>query len=154
MTSAATREWTLWVVAASCALHPIEEYTTGWQAWAADVLGIVMPTRVFVLMNAVLVVAAVALARAGWRRPILSLIIPAATLVNAVGFHILPTLVLGRMSPGVVTATLLYLPFSSWAYAGAWRDGVPGRALAMAFVLGTCQMLAVVGAARWLIAPR
>jgi len=46
-------------------------------------------------------------------------------------------------------ATLLYLPFSSWAYLGAWRDGVPRRALAVAFMAGTFLMLAVVLAARW-----
>jgi hypothetical protein len=26
-----------WVVAASCAFHPIEEYFTGWQRWASSV---------------------------------------------------------------------------------------------------------------------
>jgi len=39
-----TSEWTLWVVAASCALHVTEEYFTGWQEWAVETLGIVMPT--------------------------------------------------------------------------------------------------------------
>src|SRR5258708_888335 len=53
----------------------------------------------------------------------LSLTIPAATLVNAIFFHILPTVVQHRISPGVYPATLLSLPFSSWAFVGAWRDG-------------------------------
>jgi hypothetical protein len=143
-------EWTLWVVAASCALHVAEEYFTGWQHWALDTLGIVMPTARFLLMNAVLVVAAVVLASIGWKRPTLSLIIPAATLVNAIFFHIMPTIVQRRVSPGVYTATLLYLPFSSWALVGAWRDGVPRRAIAVASVLGALMMTAVVLAARWL----
>jgi hypothetical protein len=145
-----TSVWTLWVVAASCALHVAEEYSTGWQAWARETLGIVMPTTRFLVMNAVLVVAALTLARIGWRRPALSLVIPAATLVNAVFFHILPTIVQNRVSPGVYTATLLYLPFSSWAYLGAWRDGVPRRAMAVAFTTGTLMMIAVVLVARWL----
>jgi hypothetical protein len=29
-----TSEWTLWMVAVSCALHVTEEYLTGWQEWA------------------------------------------------------------------------------------------------------------------------
>lgn len=58
-----TREWTLWVVAASCALHVAEEYLTGWPAWARQALGIVMPTARFLVANAVLVVAALILAR-------------------------------------------------------------------------------------------
>ncbi|MGH9872972.1 MAG: HXXEE domain-containing protein [Pyrinomonadaceae bacterium] len=144
------REWTLWVVAASCALHVAEEYFTGWQGWAVETLGIVMPTARFLFMNAVLVLAAVVLASTGWKRPTLSLIIPAATLVNAIFFHILPTIVQRRVSPGVYTAALLYLPFSSWALVGAWRDGVPRRALFVALLLGTLMMTAVVLAAKWL----
>jgi hypothetical protein len=145
-----TSEWTLWVVAASCALHVAEEYYTGWQHWALDTLGIVMPTTRFLFMNALLVVAAVGLASVGWRRPTLSLIIPAATLVNAVFFHILPTIVQRRVSPGVYTAVLLYVPFSSWAFVGAWRDGVPGSAIAVAVVVGALMMTAVVLTARLL----
>ena len=100
-------------------------------------------------MNVLLVLAAVVLASVGWKRPTLSLIIPAATLVNAIFFHLLPTIVQGRVSPGVYTAVLLYLPFSSWAFVGAWRDGVPKRALGLAPLSGTLLMLAVVLAARW-----
>lgn len=145
-----TSEWTLWVVAVSCAFHATEEYLTGWQGWARQTLGIVMPTDRFVVANAALVFAALLLARVGWRRPALSLIIPSATLVNAIFFHILPTIVQSRASPGIYTAVLLYLPFSSWALAGAARDGVARRAIAAAIVAGTLMMAGVVLAARWL----
>jgi hypothetical protein len=144
-----TREWTLWVVAMSCALHPAEEYFTGWREWARGTLGIVMPASRFLVANAVLFVAALFLARIGWRRPVLSLTIPAATLVNAIFFHILPTIVQNRVSPGVYTAALLYVPFSSWAFVGARRDGVPKLAIGMALLCGTLLMVAVVLAARW-----
>ena len=143
------REWTLWVVAVSSTLHVAEEYLTGWQEWARQALGIAMPTSWFLAINTVLVVAAFVLAREGWRRPVLSLVIPAATLVNAVFFHILPTILQGRVSPGLYTATLLYLPFSTWALAGAARDGVPPRAIATALLAGTVMMVGVVLAARW-----
>ena len=149
-----THEWTLWVVAASCALHVLEEYFTGWQQWARDSLGIVMPTTRFLVMNLVLVFAALVLARIGWRRPTLSLVIPAATLVNAIIFHIIPTIVQSRVSPGFYTATLLYLPFSSLAFVGARRDGVSKRAMAVGFVCGTIVMLTVVMAAKLLSSLR
>ena len=145
-----TSEWTLWVVAVSCALHVLEEYLTGWQRWAAQTLGIVMPTTRFLIANAILVFFALLLARVGWRRPTLTLVIPAATLVNAIFFHILPTIVQGRASPGVYTATLLYLPFSSWALLGARRDGVPGRTVAGAMAGGTLMMLGFAAGAKWL----
>jgi Protein of unknown function with HXXEE motif len=145
-----TSEWTLWVVAVSCAFHVTEEYLTGWQEWARQTLGIAMPTTRFLVANAVLVVVALLLARVGWRRPALSLVIPSATLANAVFFHILPTIVQGQVSPGVYTAALLYLPFSSWALVGAARDGVARTAIATAVVAGTLMMASVVLAAKWL----
>lgn len=151
MTTARTSEWTLWVVAVSSALHALEEYFTGWQAWAAETLGIVMPTSLFVAANGVLVVCALFLARLGWQRPVLALVVPAATLVNAVVFHIVPTIAQGRVSPGVYTAALLYVPFSSWALVGARRDGVPGRAIAAGMLAGTLVMFGFVMAARWLV---
>ena len=141
---AGTSEWTLWVVAVACALHVTEEYLTGWQEWARQTLGIVMPTARFLVANAVLVVAALLLARVGWRQPALSLVIPSATLVNAVFFHILPTILQGRVAPGLYTAAFLYVPFSSWALIGAARDGVPGRAIAIGLVAGTLMMTSVV----------
>ncbi|MFI5110897.1 MAG: HXXEE domain-containing protein, partial [Terriglobales bacterium] len=109
-----------------------------------------MPTTRFLVANAVLVVVALLLARVGWRRPALSLIIPSATLVNAVFFHIVPTIVQGRVSPGIYTAALLYVPFSSWALVGAARDGVARTAIATAFVVGALMMASVVMGARWL----
>jgi len=146
--SETTNEWTLWVVAAACALHATEELSTGWQAWARDALGIAMPTSVFVVMNAVLVVAAVMTARVGWRRPTIALIIPCATLVNALAFHIGPTLLQRHVAPGLYTAVLLYLPFSSWALIGAARDGVPRSAIARAVLAGTALAVGIVLAAR------
>jgi hypothetical protein len=145
-----TSEWTLWVVAVSCALHVAEEYLTGWQAWAVGTLGIVMPPAPFLIANAVLVAAAFVFAGRGWSWPTLSLVIPSATLVNAIFFHIVPTLVQGRIAPGLYTAAFLYVPFSSWALVGARRDGVPRASIAWAFLAGTVMMTAVVLSARML----
>ena len=143
-------EWTLWVVALSCALHATEEFFTGWQPWARETLGILMPTTVFLGMNAVLVIAALLLAPIGWQRPALTLVIPVATFVNAVCFHILPTVLTGHVSPGLYTATVLYLPFSSWAVVAAARHGAPRTALRTALLVGATMAIGVVIAARWL----
>jgi uncharacterized protein with HXXEE motif len=147
---ARTSEWTLFVVAVSCALHAAEEYLTGWQEWARQTLGIIMPTARFFAANAVLVAAALLFARVGWRRPVLSLLIPSATLVNALFFHLLPTIEQGRLSPGIYTAALLYVPFSSWALVGAAHDGVPRMSIAAAALAGTLMMASVVLGAKWL----
>jgi hypothetical protein len=108
-----------------------------------------MPTATFVFMNTILVIASLLLARLGWRRPVASLVIPVATLVNAICFHILPTLLQQRVSPGIYTAVGLYLPFSSWAILGAARDGVPRRSIAAAVGIGSVVAVGVVLAARW-----
>ena len=99
--------WVLWVVAISFALHATEEYFTGWQSWALQISGIVVPTSLFISANFVGVVAAFAVACNGWKWPAVSLIFPAATLVNGIFFHILPTIAMRRVSPGVYTASLL-----------------------------------------------
>jgi Protein of unknown function with HXXEE motif len=147
---ARTREWTLWVVAVATVLHVAEEYFTGWNEWARATLGIAMPAGRFLAVNFVLIAAAFSLARVGRKRPVASLVIPAATLVNAVFFHILPTVVQGRAAPGIYTAALLYLPFSTWAFIDARRDGVRDRDLAAAFGFGTLLMGSVFLLARGL----
>ena len=135
--------WVLWVVAISFALHATEEYFTGWQSWALQISGIVVPTSLFISANFVAVVAAFAVACNGWKWPAVSLIFPAATLVNGIFFHILPTIAMRRVSPGVYTASLLYLPFSSYAFF-AGRNRVSRKSVALAFLLGVALNCAVV----------
>jgi hypothetical protein len=136
--------WVLWVVAVSFALHATEEYLTGWQSWAFQVSGIIVPPSLFVTANFVAVVAAFAVAWNGWKWPAVSLIFPAATLVNGIFFHILPTIAMRRISPGVCTSILLYLPFSSYAFVAAWLNRVSKRSMARAFLIGVAMNIGVV----------
>ena len=136
--------WVLWVVAISFALHATEEYFTGWQSWAFQISGVVVPESLFVTANFVAVVAAFAVASNGWKWPAVSLIFPAATLVNGIFFHILPTIALRQVSPGVYSSVLLYLPFSSYAFVVAWRNRVSKRSMAKGFLFGTMLNCAVV----------
>jgi len=145
-----THEWTLWAVAVACVAHPLEEFTTGWFAWARSTLGLAVAPAVFVAANTFLALAAFRMARVGWRSPALTLVIPSASLVNALFFHILPTVIQRQRSPGVYTAALLYLPFSTWALAGASRDGIDSKSIAAGFAGGTALMLIVFFGARTL----
>jgi hypothetical protein len=135
--------WVLWVVAISFGLHATEEYFTGWQQWALQISGVVVPTSLFISANLVAVLAAFAVAGSGWKWPAVSLIFPAATLVNGIFFHILPTIVMRRASPGVYTASLLYLPFSSYAFLVARRNRVGRTSVVLAFLLGVALNCAV-----------
>jgi len=60
----------------------------------------------------------------GWRLPEVSLTFPALTLINSLFFHIGPTLVQRRFSPGTIIAALLFLPVGIWAYYGVYLDRV------------------------------
>jgi hypothetical protein len=141
--------WSLWAVAVSCGLHATDEYLTGWLEWAPHTLGIDVPASWFIVANLILVGMASAFAAAGWRRlPTAALVIPVATLANAMLFHLLPAFLQRAATPGVYTATALYLPFSSLALIGAARDGVPRRSIGAAAVLGTCLAVGIVLLAR------
>jgi hypothetical protein len=58
--------------------------------------------------------------------------------VNGLVFHVGPTLLQRRFSPGVITAVLLFLPIGIWSYYAAYVD----RAL----TLGVGAVSAVGGA--------
>jgi hypothetical protein len=140
-------EWVLWVVPISFALHATEEYFTGWQSWALQISGVTVPTSLFISANTVAVVAAFAAVWNGWKWPTVSLIFPAATLVNGVFLHIMPTIALHRVSPGVYTSIFLYLPFSTYAFVAAWRNRVSKKSITKAFLFGTtlnCGVVTVV----------
>lgn len=78
----------------------------------------------FYVINAIVVVTGISTAMIGWRLPEASLMFPALALINSLFFHIGPTLVQRRFSPGTITAALLFLPVGIWAYYGVYLDGV------------------------------
>jgi hypothetical protein len=139
--AAVASERRLWAVAAAAVLHVLEEYLLDWVGYTRAVSGIVVTWPQFWTANAAFIVIAVAAAAVGWRAPVLALGLPALVLINGLVFHIAPTVALGRVSPGVFTSALLYLPLGAWAYAGARRDGVlTGRVALLSAALGAALM--------------
>ena len=142
----ATHEHVLWILVIAFAAHVLEEYRLGWVEWASSALGLHVDAARFFLVNAAAMVMAIAAAMIGWRSAEVSLLLPASLLANAIFFHILPTIVQGRFSPGTITAVVLYLPLIAWTYRCAWRDGVlTRRALAISSVLGAALMFGIAG---------
>jgi len=143
-------EWILWVLLFASAFHVVEEHALGWQGWAARAFGTrlgVRPTWAdFWATNAALVVFGLAAAEVGWRAPAFALAFPALCLINAVVFHLLPSLAARRPNPGVFTATALYVPLSVWAYLAAADDGVLSAPVALGSVLvGALAMGSAIG---------
>ena len=128
-------EYSLWVVIMAISLHVLEEYGLNYAGWSEKALQAPISWEIFHLVNGSLIVFAIAGAMIGWRAPELSLIMPAVIALNAL-FHLSMTLVQWRISPGVFTAVLLFFPASSFAYYGAYRDGVLTRRAVFLSLLG------------------
>ena len=84
--------------------------------------------------------------------PAASLLLPGVMLVNAVGFHILPSLRSGAYSPGLISALLLFLPLGGWCMATAFRHHkdslkfvMPVSVLLMAFPVVMLKLKPLLG---------
>ncbi|APC97505.1 HXXEE domain-containing protein [Francisella frigiditurris] len=122
-----THQYLLWLGLAAYAVHVLEELTLDWRTWARSSLGFKnMEWGTFYIANAAVMFISIASAMVGWQLPAFGLIISALMLINGIFFHILPTLIQRIISPGVITATLLFLPISITTYYGAYLDGVLG----------------------------
>lgn len=142
-------DWVLWTLVAASALHVVEEHALGWQGWAAEALGQrlgVLPTWMdFWPTNGFLIVFGVAAAAVGWRAPGFSLALAAGLLINALFFHVLPSVIARRPNPGLFTGVALYIPIGVWCYALAADDGVLDASTAVLSVaLGALAMASVI----------
>jgi hypothetical protein len=67
-------------------------------------------------------------AAVGWRVPTFALALPGGLLINAVFFHVLPSIAARRPNPGCFTAVVLYLPIAAPGgrldAAARWRVGL------------------------------
>jgi hypothetical protein len=101
--------------------HVIEE-APEFVAWFNSLVARGITQSAFVAVNAVAAVVTVvlvaAVANAPERGPATVLLAWLALLMGANGlFHLVATVVHARYSPGVVTGTLLYLPYFAWYFA-------------------------------------
>lgn len=123
-----THEYLLWISLAAYALHIFEEAALdwkGWTDWRMRALGVKsLSWGDFYVANAAVIIGGVCCAMVGWKLPMFSLLFPALQLINGAFFHVLPTLLYRRFSPGLFTACTLFFPIGIWVYWGAWSDGV------------------------------
>lgn len=140
----------VWLMPAAFAVHIVEELAGGFPDWVGAVAGSPMPVPDFLLNNAGFM--AVLLALTAWtslrpgRLPAFLLLAWASGNLfwNSV-FHLVTTVWLGRYSPGLVTAVLLYLPLSFAVVRAALREAVLTPAgLAAAAGIGAGLMLLVI----------
>tara|TARA_R110000868_G_scaffold84822_5_gene238928 strand:- start:10347 stop:10814 length:468 start_codon:yes stop_codon:yes gene_type:complete len=135
-------EFILWILPFAYAIHVLEEKILDWKTWASATFpfpGLDWP--MFYVANMAVLVGGFAAAFVGWQCPAFALIIAALMLINGLFFHILPTLVQRKFSPGVITSVVLFLPIGIWAYCGAYCDQVlTWPVLIISLVLGGLLM--------------
>ena len=117
-------QYILWMVLFGYAVHVLEERVLGWLPWAQETFHLSLNWEDFYVANAVVLFTAIAAAMVGWQCVPFGLIIAALMLINGLFFHILPTIVKRRFSPGVITAVILFLPIGATSYYFAYLDGV------------------------------
>lgn len=122
-----THEYTLWVVVMVLGLHYLEEFALDLRTWLQFVLSVPVTWEQMHLVNAVVTLMAVAGTAIGWRKPEVSLIMPAIVIVNAIVFHLGFSIAWWRYSPGTLSALVLFVPAGLWCFVGAHKDGVLTR---------------------------
>jgi hypothetical protein len=140
-----SHSWVLWVGIVAIGLHVMEEYAQGWLAWANQQVGPRFGIRFtetdYFFTAFLLIFYALASAAIGWWAPAVSLAIPALFVVNAIFLHMLPSLRADRLTPGTLTAVVIYLPVAAWMFWAAAEDDVLSiGTVLVAFVLGTALM--------------
>ncbi|MGA9585376.1 MAG: HXXEE domain-containing protein [Terracidiphilus sp.] len=107
----------IWLMPVAFALHIVEEYRGGFPAWVTYVLGGSFNNLAFAYNNAIFLVIMVGLtvwvSRSSSRLAVFLLIAWSSGNVFWDGlFHVLTTAKFDRYSPGLITASVLYLPIS------------------------------------------
>jgi len=129
----------VFVLCAIYALHMVEEFTLGFVPWADRWFGHFDWTQ-NLIGNSIYLLLLVVACTLYWRNPEKNLWLGMAgamwVLVNAF-IHLSATILGGEYSPGVVTATLLYVPVGSWLLYFWGRRGLfNGRNLGLSFSVG------------------
>lgn len=144
-------EWILWVLVAASALHVMEEHALGWQGWATSVmgkkLGVSFYWQDFYVTNTALFIVGISTAMVGWQFAGFGLSFASLNIIDALLFHILPSVRAKRLNPGCITATILYLPIGFLCYWAANKDQIlTTSALWLSILIGAFLMAsALVG---------
>lgn len=118
-------EYLLWISLGAYLFHVLEEFFFDWKSWAEKISKLPnLKWRDFFRLNGALFLVGVFTSLIGWDFASLGLFIPALQLINGLFFHLIPTIIFRRLSPGTFTSCLLFLPLGILCYRGAWLDNV------------------------------
>lgn len=141
-------DWVFWALVAAGAARAAEECSGGLPGMTRRACGRRRPSRsrpalaICVAINAASIALMLIVAVIWPRRPVLCLSVPAWLIVSAI-LQLIPAAATRRWPPGSVSALLLQLPLSIYAFRVADRAGLDGTVNVLAaFALGSLWMLA------------
>ncbi|KAL9647245.1 hypothetical protein ABK040_012597 [Willaertia magna] len=139
-------QYTLFLILSVASIHVLEEMMQDWKTWAISTLQLSHLTwQGFYMTNFTMYIYMIGCAGIGWQAPWFSLSSASLIIINAIFFHVLPTLTTSIYSPGTTSAVLLYLPVGLFTYYGAFKDRVLNVGnLIISFILGGLLMAMAV----------
>jgi hypothetical protein len=105
-------KYIFWLLIVAYSAHILEEYFMNWKKWVYTYTKINISWNEFYLINCIVIVYGICIANIGINNLYISLTFPALMIINAIIFHILPTIINKKISPGLFTSILLFLPLS------------------------------------------
>lgn len=118
-----THEYFLWLSVFAYALHIFEETILDWKGFTESVSGLKnLKWADFFVANAAVLMMGICGAMIGWQLPFFALLLPSLQIINGLFFHLIPTILLRRFSPGVISSCLFFFPIGILCYWGANRD--------------------------------
>jgi hypothetical protein len=109
-----------WLLVISYSAHILEEYNLNWKKWVFTIAKRNVEWSDFIITNSVVIILGICLSMIGSKHLEISLMFPALMMINAIFFHILPTIKYKVFSPGLITSILLFLPLSFLTYFQAY----------------------------------
>jgi hypothetical protein len=130
----------IWMSLIAYSLHILEEYTYNWKDWAVKVLKLPVDWTNFYMTNAIFLFLGVGCGAVGFDAPWLTLAFPAGLCINAVFFHVMPSLVTKVYSPGTFSAVVFYFPLTYFTYKIAGNAGVSAKDITFSWIIGALFM--------------
>jgi hypothetical protein len=119
----------------------MEEYILNWKKWVSDISGIIIGWDDFIITNAAVIITGICVSMIGFKNPYISLIFPALMFINGLFFHILPTLIKRKFSPGVITSIIFFIPLSFLTYYEAFKLNILDITLFIISFIGGCLVM-------------
>lgn len=131
-----------WLGMAAYAVHILEEYIFDWRNWAHAVLKLPVEWSDFYVINGGVVALGIAQAMLASTLPLVVLSYASLEFINALFMHVTPFIRMrGRFSPGLITATFIFLPLSIATFWTAWSTGLATFGdIVLGFVIGGVLM--------------